>query len=263
LLAVTNEKKNRTTQPYGRKKSGPTLSARHGLSGSNYQAAFDNQYYRLSSLDYVDGYLVGSSVKYAAIWHSKGLWSKADLDHIDTTVKSNMTKWQIDGASLAITKKGKLVFAQGYGKADVENNLDASPKNLWRIASISKPITAVAIMRLQEEGKLTLDDKVFGLGSILGCAYVYSFLCLGPLGYDDRELKITVRHLLEHTAGGITWNNNGTDGSSDPMFLDNILTHEELIKKIIKERQPSSEPGTLFSYSNFGYCLLGRIIEID
>lgn len=239
------------------KTSGPTYSTRYGMSESNYQAAFYNQYYRSSFIEFVVGYLVGDLVQYSAIWHSKDVWNEDDLNHIDTTVETFLVDNQIEGASLAITKNGRLVFAQGYGLADVENNLDASPHHLWRVASISKPVTAVAIMKLKEEGQLTLDDKVFGTDSILGCDYA---AC--DSGYDEREKQITVRHLLEHSAGGAVWNSNGSDGSSDPVFGDNkALSPDDLIKKIIEERTPSADPGTTYSYSNFGYCILGRIIE--
>ena len=234
------------------KTSGPTYSTRYGLSESNYQAAFHNHYYRSSSIQYVVGYLVGDLVQYAAIWHSNGVWDDTDLDHIDTTVKRFLEDNQVEGASLAMTKNGRLVFAQGYGLADVENNIDASPHHLWRVASISKPVTAVAIMRLKEEGKLALDEKVFGTGSILGCDYA---TC--DSGYDEKELQITVRHLLEHSAG-YEWNSN-----DNPVFSgnNNSLSPDDLIKKIIEERTPNDEPGTTFKYSNFGYCILGRIIE--
>ena len=107
-------------------------------------------------------------------------------------------------------------------------------------------------MRLKEEGKLALDEKVFGTGSILGCDYA---TC--DSGYDEKELRITVRHLLEHSAG-YEWNSN-----DNPVFSGNnkSLSPDDLIKKIIEERTPNDEPGTTFKYSNFGYCILGRIIE--
>jgi CubicO group peptidase (beta-lactamase class C family) len=107
-------------------------------------------------------------------------------------------------------------------------------------------------MRLKEQGKLELDQKVFGTGSILGCDYA---TC--DSGYDENELQITVRHLLEHSAGV------GGNSNNDPVFSgnNNSLSPDDLIKKIIKERTPNAKPGKTYDYSNFGYSILGRIIE--
>ena len=236
------------------KVSGPLYQARHGLSDVNYQAAFNNQHYRGYDLEYVDGYLVGNSVQFAAIWHSKSIWNEDKLNKIDNLAKSFLSANSIPGASLAITREGKLVFAQGYGKADVESNHDASPRNLWRIASISKPITAVSIMKLVELGTLKLSDKVFGPCSILGSTYAGGKA-------SKREQKITVDHLLMHLVGTIAWDTNGEDGFSDPMAILNSYSHEKLIEYILETREPPFTPGFNFGYSNFGYCILGRIIE--
>ena len=132
-------------------KGGPAFYARHGISGYNYQAAFDNQHYRGYRLVWVSGYLVGKSIKYAGIWESRNIWKNSELNRIDKLVNKFLKDNKIPGGSLAITRYGKLVFAQGYGKANVAANHDTSPRNLWRIASISKPITAVAIMKLVEQ----------------------------------------------------------------------------------------------------------------
>ena len=78
-----------------------------------------------------------------------------------------MKKWTIEGASVAIAKDGKLVYARGFGYADTAAGIETQPYSKFRIASISKLVTAVAIMKLQEEGKLSLDDKVFGPEGIL------------------------------------------------------------------------------------------------
>eukprot|EP00111_Clytia_hemisphaerica_P023168 TCONS_00068162-protein len=231
---------------------GGARSARHGLIEPNYQAAFDNQKYRGYNLNIVSGYLVGSTKRYAGIWINSGIWTTQNLNHIDSTVKDFLKENQIPGGSLAITRHGKLVFAQGYG--NVNTGLDASPSHLWRIASISKPITGVAIMKLIEDGQIKLSDRVFGPNGILGNEYNNG-------EYSARELFITVLHLLEHTAGGTTWNNKGGDGSSDPMFQHTTFSHKQLIDWVLKTREPSHWPGSIYSYSNFGYCILGRIIE--
>jgi CubicO group peptidase (beta-lactamase class C family) len=107
-------------------------------------------------------------------------------------------------------------------------------------------------MKLVEEGKLSLSDKVFGSGSILGTAY-------GTTPYKSGITSITVQHLLEHTAGG--WDNDGGDGSSDPMFTNSSLSQDKLISWVLDNMPLDNTPGDKYEYSNFGYCVLGRIIE--
>ena len=122
---------------------------------------------------------------------------------------------------------------------------------------MAKTVTGAAIMKLVEQGKLTLSDKVFGTGAILGNTY-------GSKAYSWQERAITVQHLLEHTAGGNEWDNNlspSTDTTGDPMFAKRSYNHGQLIGWVLDNRKVDTTPGTVFNYSNFGYCILGRIIE--
>jgi len=122
-----------------------------------------------------------------------------------------------------------------------------TPTHLFRIASVSKPITSVAIFSLLEQDRLTLADKVFGSGGILESDY--------PIPSMRFVSEITVDHLLTHTIGG--WPN----GRGDPMFSNNNMNYRELIAWTLENLRLAGSPGTKFAYSNFGYCLLGRIIE--
>jgi CubicO group peptidase (beta-lactamase class C family) len=158
-----------------------------------------------------------------------------------------MTKHSIPGLSLAITRDDRLVYAQGFGFADTSTGVIVHPDNLFRIASVSKPITAIAVMRLIEQGKLSLSSKVFGSGSLLGTTF-------GTNPYSTRTLSITVQHLLEHTSGY-------SNAEGDPMFMNLDMTQSQLITWVLDNRQPTSDPGTKHEYLNFGYCLLGRVIE--
>jgi len=175
------------------------------------------------------------------------------IDHI---FNSFMKRWDIAGASVAIAKDGKLVFARGYGKADREEGIDAQPFNLFRIASVSKLITAVAIMNLVEEGRITLDQKVFGEGAIL-----HDSIYLNPR--DTRAFDITVRHLLTHSGG---W----TRRWGDHMFIPHaIATYMNIpsppdTKTIVQfalSKKLHFSPGSYVSYSNLGYSILGLVIE--
>ena len=100
-----------------------------------------------------------------------GAQAQAALPGLDKEVKAFMKRWHIPGGSLALVKDGHLLYTQAYGKADTD--IPAQPYHLFRIASLSKPITALAILKLQEQGKLKLTDKVFGPKGIL-----YPRICL-------------------------------------------------------------------------------------
>ena len=165
----------------------------------------------------------------------------------ETKFKSLMTRLNMPGAQVAITKNEKLVYLKSFGLADRSSNEMVNDGSLFRIASISKPITALAILKLVSENKLALTDKVFGAGAILGTEY-------GSLEYSSREEQITVLNLLEHKSGF-------TNNPYDIMFDDISLSQKNLIDTVLDTRDLSSSPGGSYYYSNFGYCVLGRIIE--
>ncbi len=168
-----------------------------------------------------------------------------DIAAIDNSVQTFMNNYSIPGVSIAVTKNGKLVYVKSYGKMSASDNTPIKNNSLFRIASVSKPVTAVGIMKLVEANLLTLDSKVFGPGSILGSTFPSA-----PAGTHD----ITVRHLLHHTTNA--WPNNGTD----PMFQQPGMSHTQLINWTLANYNASVTRG-IYRYSNFGYCLLGRIIE--
>jgi CubicO group peptidase (beta-lactamase class C family) len=176
---------------------------------------------------------------------------------IDKYVQSFMDRWQINGVSVSITKDEELVYAKGFGYADIEKNERVKPGHLFRIASVSKLLTAAAIMKLYEDNLLDLDKTVFGPNGILDTT------CFN--GYRDKRYEeITVRHLLNHSAG---WSRM----SGDPMFnslsiarkmkIDLPLDAENIIDYTLS-RNLSYDPGTRYSYSNVGYAVLGKVIEV-
>ena len=162
-------------------------------------------------------------------------------------------------AALAVSYHGRLVYARGFGHADLQKRQPVRPASLFRIASISKPFTATAVLQLVEQGKLKLDQRVLPL------------LKLEPhlergARLDPRWHEIRIHHCLQHTAG---WNR---DKSFDPMSAETA----EQVAKALKVRLPihpkqiirymlgkplDFAPGTAYAYSNFGYCVLGRVIE--
>jgi CubicO group peptidase (beta-lactamase class C family) len=149
----------------------------------------------------------------------------------------------IQGMSIAYGRDGVIEFEQGYGFADLEGREAVTPEHRFRIASISKPITATAVMMCIEKGLLKLDTQVFGSQGILGG------------DHSGDVAAITIDHLLTHTSGG--WAND----KDDPMFKNPAMTHDELIAWTLANQELSHQPGGRFAYSNFGYCLLGRVLE--
>jgi len=143
---------------------------------------------------------------------------------------------------------GELVYAKGYGYADRNTGERAARSSLFRIASVSKPITSVALFTLIEAGRLRLDQPVFGGGGLLGNEY-------GVPPYSRYVEQIRLHHLMTHTCGG--WANDGMD----PMFHNPRMNHRQLIAWTVANRPLANAPGERYAYSNFGYCVLGRVIE--
>ena len=175
----------------------------------------------------------------------------------DPAIERFMKERGTPGGALAVVKDRRLVYARGYGWADREQQVPATPQSLFRIASLSKPFTAVAVLKLVEERKLQLDAKVFTLLDL--DSQIPSGRTL-----DARWKAITLRQLLHHTAG---WDR---DQSGDPMFKPIKIPRDlgepgpasaaQVIRWMLG--QPlDTDPGAHYAYSNFGYCLLGRVIE--
>lgn len=174
--------------------------------------------------------------------------TEVNLVAVDNEIDAFMTRFNVPGLSLAVTKNGKLVYAKGYGQSDKETLEKVDTASLFRIASLSKFITATGIMQLIEEGKLGMHDLVFGSQGILGLDY-------GTPPYPTRVAQIRVRDLLYHESGG--WGNS----SNDPAFAQSGMDADELISWAIDNRPLTSDPGTKYDYSNLGFMILGKIIE--
>lgn len=177
-----------------------------------------------------------------------------DRERIDAIVEQAMSRSNTVGLSLAVTRRGRLVFAKAYGYADGDSREPLEIAHRFRIASVSKPLTAIEIMRLVERGRLRLDQRVFGKGSVLGEVYGSASRFA-----DARVQDITVQQLLEHTLGG--WDNDSRDGTADPMLMQPQLDGDELVAWVLGNVRLEQTPGTVHQYSNFGYAVLGRVIE--
>ncbi len=180
------------------------------------------------------------------------------LAKFDTAMRNLMTTYNVPGGQLAITYQGRLVYNRGFGFANTTTQDSVYPKDIFRIASLSKPVTGVACMKLFEQGLLDLNARVFGPNGILNDAIYQNIL-------DPRDTAITVRMLLQHRGG---WDRNI---SGDPMFnAYNIATTmgvssppspSVVIQYMLAHKMLDFTPGTQSKYSNVGYCVLGRVIE--
>jgi hypothetical protein len=147
----------------------------------------------------------GSSTNYTIL-------AQLGIPDIDAMIYPFIEKYAIPSASYAIGKNSeeKIVYKSAAGFVNVESSERATPNHMFRLASMSKQHTAIAIMKLIEEGRIGIDDLVFGSTGILKS----SFPTVGPMSG-----RVTVRHLLEHTGGY----------SGDPCFVSN-----QSVPKIIK-----------------------------
>lgn len=177
-----------------------------------------------------------------------------ELAGLDKKVKSFMRQWQIKGASLSIMRNDSLLYSKGYGWADEQKGIEMEPRHILRMASVSKLITAVGIMVLQERDSLSIKDTVFGPSGILNDSLFNGLI------KDKNYHKITIEHLLRHQGG---FPRDPLFSSRDVMTqlrLDHAPEKEDFYK-VVLNRPVRFEPGTWQRYSNFGYLLLSDIIE--
>ena len=194
--------------------------------------------------------------KQTSYYYTNQCYNTVNYQTVDRNIKRFMAQWELTGASLAISKNGEQIYTKGYGWADKENQIEAEPYHLFRIASISKLITAIGVMKLVDQEKLKLEDKAFGPNGILNKEPYLSYI-------DNRVEEITVEQLLTHTAGWTThW--------GDPLFIPHSissqtkkelpLSQEDIIEFMLQKRL-HFKPGTDSYYSNLGYVILEKIIE--
>jgi CubicO group peptidase (beta-lactamase class C family) len=149
-----------------------------------------------------------------------------------------MAAQKIPGMSVSVVTGGELRWSAGYGQADIENEVPATPETVYRLASVSKPITAVAVLQLVEQGKIDLDAPVQ--------RYVPAF--------PPKQWPVTTRQLLGHL-GGIR---HYADGEFESTRRYATLT-EAL--DIFRNDPLVQEPGTKYLYSTYGYTLVGAVVE--
>ena len=176
------------------------------------------------------------------------------LEPYDRLVAQVMRDYRVPGAAVAVARHGRLVYARGFGMADRLHEVPVQPGSLFRIASLSKPITAAAVLKLVEDGRLELDDRVFA-DLLAG---------IGPHPPTDARMnEITVRDLLRHSggfdrdrSGHVLWMQKEVSrriGKRPPLGCADAVSY-------MKERRLDFSPGERYVYSNFGYCALGQVV---
>ncbi len=159
------------------------------------------------------------------------------------------------GAQVAVSAGGRVIYAQSFGYADLQDSTPMSNQNIMRVASVSKLLTAVGIMKLVDDGQLVLSQKVFGPTGILNDE-IYANV------RDKRMLNITIENLLNHSGGG-------TARYGDPMFMHTKIAQitgwqlpisVENIIRFMQTRHMHFAPGSASVYCNFGYAILGEVI---
>ncbi|MEV0588081.1 serine hydrolase domain-containing protein [Nonomuraea sp. NPDC050310] len=175
----------------------------------------------------------------------------SELAPLDALLRAFIAERDISCAQLAVAKAGRLVLARGYGSYGPAET-PVQPTSLFRVASLSKQLTAAAIMRLVQEGRLRLSDSV---ADLLGLS----------LAADPRLVTVSVRRLLQHLGG---WDKAAA--GRDYLFSDRAIAEEfgvplpigmEHILRYATARPLDHDPGARYSYNNYNYLLLGRIIE--
>lgn len=185
------------------------------------------------------------------------------LERFDAIMTGILSEQQVAGASLAIAKDGRLVVAKGYGLANVQAGEPVRRQSLFSLGSVTKPITAVAILKLTEQGKVRLDDPLVNVLSDLTPLP-------GQTVFDPRFRDITVRQLLYHAGGWNERNRSPAEGAPSARELERLAgirrplrgeESPELRYRIALSRPLDFTPGTEAHYSNFGFIVLRLVVE--
>jgi len=145
------------------------------------------------------------------------------------------------GASVAVIKNGRVLFEKGYGMANLEYGIPIKPDTIFHVASVSKQFTAMAVLLLEADGKLSIDDDV------------HKYLPELP----DYGSRITLRNLLQHTSGiRDQWQLLGMAGWN----LQDVITQDQILRLLFRQKALNFPPGTRNLYSNGGFTLLAEIV---
>ena len=253
------------------RKPGLRTEAVAGLDAAAYQVDFEERVARGMRLSSVAAYTVGGHVRYGGVWDvaAPPLLPAAypgsgtpipELQVVEDAMTGFMRERGIRAGALCVVRDGSVVYDRAFGWRDFLLREPLAHTAPFRIASLSKPLTVAAVHALEAAGRLDLTDRVFDLSQSGD-----GILHIEPFGSADSRLAdVTVQHLLDHEGG---WDR---DVSSDPMFRS-LRVADDLgvpmppsqndIARWVSGRPLDHAPGTVYAYSNYGYMLLGLVIE--
>lgn len=166
-------------------------------------------------------------------------------DSVIKRIDALFSRWNTPtspGCVIGFIRNDSLIYAKGYGMANLEYAIPNSPETIFHMASVSKQFTAYSIVLLAKQGRLNLDDDV------------HKYLPWVP----DFKEKITIRHLLNHTSGiRDQWQLLAISGTR----LDDVITQDQIIKILSKQQELNSKPGERYNYSNSGFTMLSEIVK--
>jgi len=172
-------------------------------------------------------------------------FAQALPDSTITKINKLFTQWDngnSPGCAVGVVRNDSILFAKGYGMANLEYSIPIEPQTIFHMASVSKQFTAFAIVLLAKQRKLHLDDDM------------HKYLSWFP----DLKEKITIRNLLNHTSGiRDQWQLLAISGTR----LDDVITQDHIIKILGKQQALNFQPGEQYSYSNSGFTLLAEIVR--
>jgi len=170
-----------------------------------------------------------------------GLVGQEDAAKRVDDVFQSWAKPGVPGAAVAVIQHGKLVYEKGYGLANLEYDIPVTPQTVYHVASVSKQFTAMALVLLEQEGRLSLEDEVH--------KYVPEL--------PDYGRPITLRQLLQHTSGiRDQWQTLGLAG----WRLDDVITQKQILSLLFRQQELNFAPGTAHLYSNGGYTLAAEVV---
>jgi len=167
--------------------------------------------------------------------------TRALIHYVDSVATAAVAEHRTAGVSVAVVKNGRTVLAKGYGFADLENDVPATAETVYRIGSVTKQFTSAAIMKLSEQGKLSLDDTVQ--------KFLPSFPTQGS--------RVTLRQLLNHTSGIKSYTGLGPKWQR----VNRLDLAPDSLVALFANEPFDFKPGEKWLYDNSGYFLLGMIIE--
>jgi CubicO group peptidase (beta-lactamase class C family) len=159
--------------------------------------------------------------------------------HVDALAQK-LLKSPVAGFSVAVARDGQVVFARGYGMANLQHSVAVLPESVFHIASLSKNILAAVLLQLVDEGRVNLDVDVT------------KYVPEAP----TRGLHVTVRQLLNHTSGIYSFTSLPEAEANERLDL----THEQVLG-LIKDKPPEFEPGSAWRYNNSGFYIAGMVVE--